>query len=130
MKENKQTGMQPLLVWLLRLNDHAAILGPLYLLWRGEFRACLRWYALPAALLVLLHGALSWGAGHALPLLAQGAGYAMAACVVWMAAVNLRFAWAWHALPHTGRRSLLAPLLAIVGYGCAVALVMQLGCVL
>ena len=65
---------------MLRLNDHAAVFGPLYLLWRGEFRACLCWYALPAALLVLAHGALSWGVGHALPLLAQGAGYAMAAC--------------------------------------------------
>ena len=115
---------------MLRLNDHAAVLGPLYLPWRGECRACLCWYALPAALLVLAHGALSWGVGHALPLLAQGAGYAMAACVVWMAAVNFRFAWVWHALPHTGRRSLRAPLLAAAGYLGAVALVMQLGCVL
>lgn len=130
MKENKQTGMQPLLVRLLRLNDCAAVFGPLYLLWRGEARACLRWYALPAALLVLLHGALSWGVGHALPLLAQGAGYAMAACVVWMAAVNFRFAWVCHTLPHTGRRSLRAPLLAAAGYLGATALAMQLGCVL
>ena len=76
----KEPFLRRILPYLLNENSHMGLFGPLYLLWHCEYQTCLRWYGLPAALLVLAHGALSWGVGHALPLLAQGAGYAMAAC--------------------------------------------------
>lgn len=123
----KEPFLRRILPYLLNENSHMGLFGPLYLLWHCEYQTCLRWYGLPAALLVLAHGAFGWGIGHKLLPLVEVGCYSMLACVLWMYVINIRFSWVWHKLPHTDRRSLRAPLLAFAGYVGAVALVIGLG---
>ena len=123
----KEPFLRRILPYLLNENSHMGLFGPLYLLWHCEYQTCLCWYGLPAALLVLAHGAFGWGIGHKLLPLVEVGCYSMLACVLWMYVVNIRFSLLWHKLPHTDRRSLRAPLLAFAGYVGAVALVIGLG---
>ena len=69
----KEPFLRRILPYLLNENSHMGLFGPLYLLWHCEYQTCLRWYGLPAALLVLAHGAFGWGIGHKLlPLVEVG----------------------------------------------------------
>ena len=97
----KEPFLRRILPYLLNENSHMGLFGPLYLLWHCEYQTCLRWYGLPAALLVLAHGAFGWGIGHKLLPLVELGCYSMLACVLWMYVVNIRFSLLWHKLPHT-----------------------------
>lgn len=118
--------------WLLRsdFSTGAVLLGPLFLLWHGEWRACLRWY-LPLALASLAaHGALSYGVAHRSALVAEISYDCILACLLGGLACNVWWSLHWTDSPRPAGRHWVAPLawLALAWLGLDAA--MRLGMVL
>lgn len=106
------------------------LLGPLWLLWHGEWRLALRSYLPLTALYVAVHGLVSYGTAGNNALLFRMGTMGIGLCIVVAAILNFRWCLRWPKIRHgkDGHWGLL-----LLWLGClylAVDLVMRLGMIL
>lgn len=106
------------------------LLGPLWLLWHGEWRLALRSYLPLTALYAAVHGLVSYGAAGNNALLFRMGTVGIGVCVLVAAILNFRWCLRWPKIRHGkgGHWALL--LLWLAGLYLALDLAMRLGMIL
>ena len=121
---------RPFVYLVLRSNGNVSVLGPLYLLWRGEWKKCFRIYLPVLSTFTVAFGimglAMEWRS-----LVLYQAGVVMAGlCFLWGIAWNIWLDVKWNDHPHPRQRALLPAVLWLAAAVSLPLLSMQLGCML
>ena len=106
------------------------LLGPLWLLWHGEWRLALRSYLPLTALYVAIHGLVSYSAAGNNALLFRMGTVGIGLCILAAAILNFRWCLRWPKIRHGKGGHWGLPLLWLGGLYLAVDWVMRLGMVL
>lgn len=106
------------------------LLGPLWLLWHGEWRLALRSYLPLTALYVAVHGLVSYGTVGNNALLFRMGTMGIGLCIVVAAILNFRWCLRWPKIRHGKDGHWGLPLLWLGCLYLAVDLVMRLGMIL
>ena len=106
------------------------LLGPLWLLWHGEWRLALQSYLPLTALYVAAHGLVSYGAAQDSMHLFRLGTMEIAGCIVVAVIINFRWGLRWPKIRHGKGGHWGMPLIWLGGLYLAVGLVMRLGVIL
>ena len=106
------------------------LLGPLWLLWHGEWRLALQSYLPLTALYVAAHGLVSYGAAQDSMHLFRLGTMEVAGCIVVAVIINFRWGLRWPKIRHGKGGHWGMPLIWLGGLYLAVGLVMRLGVIL
>lgn len=106
------------------------LLGPLWLLWHGEWRLAIRSYLPLTTLYVAAHGLVSYGAAGDSMLLFRMGTIGIGLCILVAAILNFRWCLRWPKVPHGKGGHWGLPLLWLAGLYLALNLVMRLGMLL
>ena len=106
------------------------LLGPLWLLWHGEWRLALQSYLPLTALYVAAHGLVSYGAAQDSMHLFRLGTMEVAGCIVVAVIINFRWGLRWPKIRHGKGGHWGMPLIWLGGLYLAVGLVMRLGILL
>lgn len=106
------------------------LLGPLWLLWHGEWRLAIRSYLPLTTLYVAIHGLVSYGAAGDYAFLFRLGTMGVGLCILVAAILNFRWCLRWPKVPHDKGGHWGLPLLWLAGLYLALDLVMRLGMML
>lgn len=116
--------------WIMRCNEYVLLLGPIYLLWRGEWKLAGKVYGPTTVLAVLGFALMGYGfAGNSSVPVWAGTLIAIL-CLVAVLACNFWLHFRWNAVPHPQERRLLPALAGAVAIIFLLPFSMQIGALL
>ena len=121
---------RPLAYRVLRSNGWISALGPLYLLWRGEWKSCLLIYLPMLLASTAAFGLMGLGAGSHHSEIYQAGVAIVGLCLLWVFAWNNWLDLRWNDRPHPQQRALLPAALWLAATLSLPLSALQLGCML
>lgn len=118
---------RPVLYRAARGNGPAGVLGPLYLLWRGEWQQCCRIYLPVLAVFAVSFGLMGYGMGARSVGWIQAGTVTACLCMVWGFVRNLQLDLFWNDRPHPRQRAWPLSLLWLTAAIGLPMLAMELG---
>lgn len=112
---------------ILRCNDPVLLLGPIYLLWREEWKLSCKVYAPSMVMLTLGFGLMGYGLSGKSVVIGWAGTIAVVLCLIAAIICNFWLHVCWNDVPHPQKRHLLPAVIGAVLIIFLPPLAMQLG---